>query len=368
MRKNLIFIFLLSLTFSLFSLVKNVDKPQKGNWNFKPEKVWSVDQAGNDLLTRVGRIRVDSNENVYVMEVKQGKIYVFDKKGKYLYSIGKRGEGPGEYKMAYNFYICGDFVIIPEMRRIHFFKKDGKFIKTYIEKSPMFPRGFIDENRMIYVKSDREGMGKDPEKVNVFNFKTEKNRTLLTVSPEKAITAQKGGMRIVIKDSQTTPGIILSIAKNGILIGKSDKYEIKKIDLNGKELMGFSLIGRSRKHISEKFKRKRFESMSLNNRKMPKNIIDLMVKNMPDISTFFNRITTDRFGKIYVFISDLENKSGQEIDIFSAKGKYLYHSNINIRNYSIKSGIVLKKDFLYLFAEDEDGEGALIKFRVKIPE
>jgi outer membrane protein assembly factor BamB len=367
MRKNLIFIILLSLTFSLFSLVKNVDKPLKGNWDFKPEKVWSIDQAGNDLLTRVARIQVDSNGNVYVMEVKQGKIYVFDKKGKYLYSIGKRGEGPGEYKMAYNFFVCGDFVIVPEMRRIHFFKKDGKFIKTYIEKSSMFPRGFIDENRMIYVKSDREGMGKVPEKVNVFNFKTEQNRTLLTVPPEEAITAQKGGMRIVIKDSQTTPGIVLSIAKNEILIGKSDKYKIKKIDLNGKELMEFALDGRTRKHISEEFKRKRFESISLNGGKMPKDMIDLMTKNMPDISTFFSRIITDHFGKIYVFISDLENKSGQEIDIFSPNGKYLYHSNINIENCSIKSGIVFKKGFLYLFGEDDDGEGSLMKFRIKFP-
>lgn len=359
---------ILVFTLFMFGEIVNSDTPSKGYWNMNPKLVWSVEQAGSDLLTKIGGIRVDKDGNVYVMELKQGKIYVFDKTGKFLYNIGKKGEGPGEYKMAYNFNLVEDLVVVPEMGRIHFFKKDGKFIKTYVEKSFMFPRAFIDKGRMIYVKSDREGMGKTPEKVNIFNFKNEKNKTLMTIPPEKAISAQKGGMRIVIKDSQTTPGIVISMAKDGILIGKSDKYEIKKIDLNGNQLIKFSLTGRSRKHISEKFKRKRFESISLNGGRMPKEMVDLMVKNMPDISTFFSRITTDASGKIYIFISDLENKNGQEIDIFSPEGNYIYHTELRFKDYQIKSSIAFKDNTACFFGENEDGEGALLKYKISLPE
>ncbi len=368
--KKLFFILLTILLFTLFMFGKfiNSDKPANGIWEMKPAKIWEIDSVGDDFITRVGGLRVDDSGNVYAMELKIGRIFVFGKDGKFLHYIGKKGEGPGEYKMAYNFSLIGNRVVVPEMGRLHIFNKDGKFIKTYVQKSFMFPRAFLDENRFIYVKSDREGMGKEPEKVNIFNLKTEKFKTLFTIPPEKAISAQKGGMRIVIKDSQTTPGMIIALAKGGIIFGKSDKYELKKIDLSGKELMSFSLEGRSRKSISESFKRKRFENIMVNGGRMPKEMIDMMVKNMPDIATYFTRITVDETGKIYVYVSDLENTHGQDIDIFSSKGKYLYSVKLHFDEYEIKSALVIKNGFLYFFGENEDGEGALLKFRVVHPD
>ncbi|MEN8223629.1 MAG: 6-bladed beta-propeller [Acidobacteriota bacterium] len=369
--KKIIYLIIIIIFTAVFAsgTVENPDKPSRGVWDLKLKKVWQVEKGGEELLIKSGMIRVDNAENVFIMELKHGKIFVFDKEGKFLNTIGKRGEGPGEFRMAFSFFLVDKYVVVPGMGGIfHYFQKDGKFVKTVNTGFFVFPRAFLDKNRFIMVKSDREGMGKDPEKISIYNMKTKKSVNIKEISPEKLLTASKGGMRLVIKDSQTTAGVVLTLSGKNILYGKSDKYLFSKIDQTGKELMSFSIKGRERKKISEKFKRKRFENIIMNGGRMPKDMVDQMVKGMPDVATYFSRIWIDQNGLIYVFVTDLENESGQEIDIFSPEGKYLYHVNMNLgEGYTISSSIVIQSNFLYLFAEDEDDEAALFKYKIDLP-
>lgn len=370
MKKILFFmIIIVFMVVFVAGTTENPNKPSKGIWDLNLKKAWQVDKGGEELLIRSGMIRVDKDENVFIMELKHGKIFVFDKEGKFLNTIGKRGEGPGEFRMAFSFFLVDEYVVVPGMGGIfHYFQKDGKFVKTINTGFFVFPRAFLDSDRFIMVKSDREGRGKDPEKISIYNLKTKKSVNIKEISPEKLLTASKGGMRLVIKDSQTTPGVEVTVTGDKIIFGKSDKYLISKLDQKGKELMSFSIKGRERKQISEKFKRKRFENISLNGGKMPKDMVDQMVKGMPDVATYFNRIWIDKNGLIYVFVSDLENENGQEIDIFSPEGKYLYHVNMSLgEGYTIRSSIVIQGDFLYLFAEDEDDEAGLFKYKIDLP-
>ncbi len=93
-----------------------------------------------------------------------------------------------------------------------------------------------------------------------------------------------------------------------------------------------------------------------------------MIKGMPDEAPFFGRIMVGKSGLIYVFVSDLENETGQEVDIFSAQGKYLYHGEIKLPdNYKIRSGLTFENGHLYVFAEDDEGEGELVKFKINLP-
>ncbi len=344
--------------------------PLKGNWDFNLRKEWSVNSGGSELLIKIGGIRTDKDGNIYMMELKHGKIFKFDQSGNFITTIGKKGEGPGEFRMAFNFFIVGSNLVVPSTGGIfQYFGLDGKFRKSVITGSFVFPRYFLNENNFVWVKSDNDGRGKKPEKISIYDMKTKKSKDIKTISPEELLTAQKGGMVLMIKDSQTTPGVVLTLQGNNILFGKSDKYKFTKIDLEGNALSSFSLEGRERKSISEKFKRKRFENISLNGGRMPKEMVDQMVKGMPDIATYFSRIFVGKNGLIYVFVADLENQNGQEIDIFSPEGKYLYHGEIKVEEGSkITSQIAFYDSFIYMFVEDEEGESSLIKYKADLPE
>lgn len=371
MKKSVVFIVFFICCISLFAgenLIENKDKPLKGEWDFKPELLWQVENAGDDVLVRAGSIRVDEAGNIYVLELSQLKIFVFAPDGKFLYSFGKRGEGPGEIKNVFRFFLLDERVIIPELGKFSFFTLKGKFMNSVNTGRMIAPIVFLDANQFLHTGGLLPREKKSSDKLYVFDFETRKDREISEIPFEDALTASSGGMQIMLKDSATTPMIVLGLRDKHLYFGKSDKYLVKKIDLNGSEIFSFSLNGRKRKKISPAFKRKRFENVLVNGRKMPKEMIDQMVKSMPDAAPFFNRIMIDPNGFIHVFVSDLENESGQEIDIFSPEGKYLYHGEIKMPdNYVIRGGLTFKDNYLHLFAEDEEGIGKLLKFKISMP-
>lgn len=351
------------------NIIENQDKPLRGKWDFNLEKVWAVDSAGDDVIVRVGSVRVDDEGKIYILEVTQSKIFVFGPDGPFLYSFGKKGEGPGEMKMVNNFFIMDDHIIIPEMGKFSFFTPKGKFTRAVNTGKMIFPLVFLDTNHFVHTGSLLGRDQQSSDTLKIFDFDTKKDKVVAEIPKEEALTASSGGIRIMLKDSATTPGIVLGLKDKHLYFGKSDKYKIRKTDLEGKEEFSFTLEGRKRKKISMAFKRKRFENVMVNNRRMPEEMIDQMVKGMPDEAPFFNRIMVEKNGLIYVFISDLENETGREIDIFSPQGKYLYHGEIKMPdNYIIRSGLAFQNNYLHLFAEDEEGEGKLLKFKIDMPQ
>jgi hypothetical protein len=345
----------------------NQDKPLKGEWDFNLRKKWETENAGDNVLVRGSSIQVDDEGNVFFFELKHAKIVVFDRNGNFISSFGKKGEGPGEYKMAQRILLEGKKIIVPDMGRFHYFSKNGDFLKTIDAGSMIFPLAFLDENRFIFT-TEQDSENKKTDSLRLFNLLTKNGEDITDIEAETPLTASSGGMAIRLKDSLTAPGLVLGVRGENLFFGKNDKYLIKKTDLKGTEIYSFSLEGRKRKKISMEYKRKRFDNVLVNGRKMPKNMIDQMVKRIPDEAPFFNRILVRDSGLIYVFITDLENETGREIDIFSPEGNYLYHAEIKMpENLIIKSGLTFKNDHLYLFAEDEEGVGKLIKFKIDQP-
>lgn len=350
--------------------VKNPDKPLKGQWEFDPQEEWSIEGAGEQLLVSVNNVRVDDAGKVYAFDRKHNKFFVFSPEGKFLYAFGKKGEGPGEYKFAMNFYLVGKYVAVQDMGALHYFSKDGTYVKTFRPKRRVFPRAFLDEHRFINVRDAEEGQ--ENEMVEIYDLTTDTAAPVVEVAAEEALTAtaESGGGRMVlkIKDSSATPMVQTALHNNTLLYGKNDAYAIKKIDLKGKELMSFSLEGRKRKAITMEMKKKRIDGIVVNGGKMPKAMADQMIKGMADQCTFFGGLQVDENGLIYTYVMDVGNETGREVDIFSPDGKYLYHGALTLPDgLTRKSSLLLKKNFMYVFAEDEDGESKLYKYRVKRP-
>ncbi len=92
------------------------------------------DVKGDCAFNQIQTIAVDAQENIFVLDYKESNVKVFDKNGKYLRTIGRKGQGPGEFDgpavMGFDRASGALLVLESGARRISCFDPQGKFIKA----------------------------------------------------------------------------------------------------------------------------------------------------------------------------------------------------------------------------------------------
>ncbi len=351
--------------------IKNPDKPVKGLWDFKLEKIWSVEFAGNEPLADVNKIKCDNKDNIYTYDKKHEKLFVFNSQGKYLYNIGKKGEGPGEYNYISNFYIFKKYIIIADHEKLHYFLNNGKYIKTIkvpklYNKLPAF---FISKNEFLYIPNGTNN-------INLYDIPINKVKTIYGDKKNKGYKKiiESGNNVTITLVSEDKPKLIMGrqTDANIIFLGKNDIYKINSLDFNGNENFCFSIFNRTRKLITQKIKEKKADKMMKDFKGLsqdPKMIKKWLIKKMPDYFTFFKNIYIDKKGLVLVYVENFNKLNCQEFDVFSPDGKYIYKSRIKFPKDTIikGNGVVFNKNSIIVFLEDSEGNSKLIKYKIKLP-
>lgn len=89
------------------------------------------DKANEDFY-KLRSFTVDKNGRIYILDAGNSRIQCFSKEGKFLFSFGRRGQGPGELSNnASKIKILSDgniYVIDNYPRRINVYNPEGKFL------------------------------------------------------------------------------------------------------------------------------------------------------------------------------------------------------------------------------------------------
>ncbi|MDQ7032554.1 MAG: NHL repeat-containing protein [Desulfonauticus sp.] len=92
------------------------------------------------ILVKYGRgledVKVDDNGFVYTLSTVDGKICIFDKEGKLVFSFGKRGNGHGEFLFPVSLAIGPDgliYVLDRHKSKVMVFNKKGQFMFEFSE-------------------------------------------------------------------------------------------------------------------------------------------------------------------------------------------------------------------------------------------
>lgn len=118
-------------------VIKNPNEPLYGEITFELEEDLSIgnEEDENYMFNRVREIALNSDENIYVVDSGNSRIQIFNKTGVFSKTIGRHGQGPGEFMMPMYIEISektGHIYISDTMaRKINEFDKDGNFIKGH---------------------------------------------------------------------------------------------------------------------------------------------------------------------------------------------------------------------------------------------
>jgi len=367
MKKLFIIFGILTMISLLFADVKNPDKPLKGEWNFNPQKIWEINRVGDKLFERPSELRASQDEMLYFHDFDHKVSYIFNHSGEFINSFARQGEASGEVDRYINCFIAGDKVVIGTPDKLHFYSREGTFVKSYENNLfERFPLLFVSEGEFLYSPRAVSNIAEDKVKIVRKNLKTGEEVGFDEFLISKGEKNTQGGRSLVILG--LTPQIKVGLGPDSkrIYYGRSDDYSIHVAELTGKRLFTFGL-DRERKTVTEKDKWRHFEQTRL-----PKERIEKILPSLPNFLTYFMRIKVVK-GLIFIFSTESLDRRQEKlaIDVFSPEGKYLYRSYLKFGDgsplYTHVEKVVIINTHVYAILENEEGRNSFVKYKIDLP-
>jgi len=113
---------------------------------------------GDYVLGQIRAFVVDDAGTIYVLDSKNFNVKVFDQSGEFLRTIGRKGQGPGEFELPLMLSLVrtsGELAVHQVTRRMSFFKTDGTFLRHLLFKDLFAGRGVCDSQGHIYIMEVR---------------------------------------------------------------------------------------------------------------------------------------------------------------------------------------------------------------------
>jgi len=137
-------------------------------FEYEPVVTLKEDEREESLLYQPGSFLPDEDGNYFVGDYGDHRIAVYDEQGRYSFSIGREGNGPGEFQFPSIQEICDGVISVfdPMNRRTTRYGTDGTFIDvtTLPGNIRLFPNIFQhlpgDRMLMLHGHSDRESDGR----------------------------------------------------------------------------------------------------------------------------------------------------------------------------------------------------------------
>jgi hypothetical protein len=166
--KKIKVLFLLIVTFFLYSCNKNEYKVKSKDIDFKSisiiknktknildigkiKKAVKIETKNKSMIGNIDKVICDKNGDFYIADYYSSKkVFRFNKKGNFIRSYGKIGQGPGEYNSILSFaldsesnvFLLGNYKLIK-------FDKNGKLTKEV--KNNFLAEKIIIMNNLLYV-------------------------------------------------------------------------------------------------------------------------------------------------------------------------------------------------------------------------
>jgi hypothetical protein len=359
-------------------VIKNPNEPLYGEITYDLEEDLSIgnEEDENYMFYRASFGGVDSDGNILVLDRGDSRIKKYDKDGKFMYSIGRQGQGPGEFEQILTLSLDSDnniYVMDSGRYKVHIFNKDGEF-KNSITLTRFIAGefGIIKQGSLIAQTLSRgerkSDMPMDYDSFHNIDLISQEGTTIKTVASFLWETPPmiKIGRGFTSPNNYCTPRLCLCPINEDLAIyGYSSDYSLFAINSKGETVYIVKKdeppqpVSKAEKNeiIDRRMRRQK------ENERMPKISRSRWARALkfPKYKPFYTIIIKDDKDRIYVrkFEFPLDRSDVADFDMFNKEGYFLYKVKIPISYPVIKNGCI------YTTERDQDTGYAKIK-RYKI--
>jgi len=342
-----------------------VETPSAREWAFNPQKVWEMQQVGEDRLLRPAEPRLADDGTLYFHDFERHLSYIVDPDGLPVSTFAGRGSGEGEVPMYLNCFSAGDYVVICTMDGLHFFTNQGQFVKA-VPNNPFihFPLAFKNEDEFWVGPGALGDAPGEVAKVTFIDLASGDETTVHEFTRSEVESKPTGGGVVI----GLTPQLKMGYDRSSGLIyfGKNSDTVIYRLAVNGDQVDSFSFTG-TRHPVSEADKRSHFAQFNI-----PEEAVTSLIRALPDQMAYYHRIQVID-GLVYLFSTEGIGHalSGQRVDIYSLDGRHLYYGEVGVEDgwhVSNPDNLQMTRGFIYAVQANDAGEKKIVKYRVDLPE
>lgn len=349
----------------------NPMEPLYGELELELEEDMSIgtDKDVNCLFYRIRDIVVDKDGFIYVLDSGNNRIQVFDNMGKYLRTIGKEGQGPGELNAPVRLQIdeeTGHIFVTDRSKRIIIYDEEGKYIDRDIHLGDYLIDLHLDSTGCIWGKFLLPVPGTHFIKKVLPTGKVAKTLAEMpypgnSLRLSHSTTGNTAHTEGYFFTHGYEPDLYLSkVDSHTFIYGYSNEYKLFEVNEAGEIL----LIIRKHEPPKEITKNEREQvihqirqDILRHGRLVPEIFIDF-----PKYAPLYYSITTDDRGRIYVRKNPLSRdlNMNHEYDVFNKEGLYLYRIHLS------SCPDVIKEGHLYTWVAAEDtGEEQIKRYKIR---
>jgi len=304
------------------NVIMNPDYPRDARVDLQLEEELTIGvEEGDDnyIFDFPSEIRVGDNGNIYISDNNQIKCY--NRNGQYLRTIGRKGQGPGEF-LGSRFALSQDgkiYVMDKINARITIFDTNGVYFKSFnvSNLNTNWHHIYSDQYNNIYFSREFRDEEKYVMSIHRYNAIGQESLNYGKFLADQIVMIKQGNSFMPIRTS-AAPTTVWIVSKTGKLYaGFSKQFLISVYDEQGKLLFKF---GRKYKPIADK--------------------LGWLSGSKEYLPAFFRNWLIDDNQNLWIELFNPENRDQIIYDIFSADGIYLKQVYVDYRIEALKSGKV----------------------------
>jgi hypothetical protein len=340
--------------------VKNPDQPLSGELAFELEEDLAIggDPEKEDYYFPKGTsgLAVDEEGKLFISDWTNARVQMYDKNGKFIRTIGRKGQGPGEFRSPgrLQFDRSGRLCVF-DYPAIQVFDQAGRFVEKIFSRAVNDP--FLLSSGAVYW---REFIGGKPGAFMEAVSKKEPDETAaLTIARFRG--EFKEGQTYFVHHVYTSRASLTPIDDSSFAYGFSADYRFFVADASGQTVL---IVEKEEAPVkitaAEKDWIRKQDSFLAYGSGPHTDLRKEMI--FPDHRPYFQKLLADDQGRIYALKIKpvLETDSSVRADVFSRAGICSYRLTIPVQAYLIKAG------YLYEVREDKEaGEFRIVRHRIR---
>ena len=310
------------------------------------------ERSGEALFFVSVDIDADLKGNIYVLDQRDALIRYFDAKGSLLGTIGRKGQGPGEFESPVGMEIVPDGTIVvvdPSLMRLTRLAPDGRLLNTVILKNYVSDIGSGQDGTLIAGYGDP---GNSETCAGVLDIATGQVTRLFG---QRTYWPARTTNDAMTYDFPYFVRFALD-SRDRLFVGSAVAYELSVMDLKGR--------------LEFKFKKDK-ERIPVQGELLDR-IAGIPLGWGPNpyvrepYFPFFDSLAIDERGRIWVrhYLPRFSARTNPETpyDVFSSDGIFLFETRIPGHVYS---KLVFKNGFVYALKKAEPGNLLAVRLRIE---